>query len=101
MAYQPGQSGNPGGRPKRDKFITQQLIAALKEVDETTGGTKLRRIVNALLAKAAEGDVPAVREVLDRVEGKVPQAIEGGDEDNPISVLHRIERVLVDPNPKA
>lgn len=98
MAFQPGQSGNPNGRPKAAKIITQQIIAALNEVDPKTEATKLRGIVNALISKATEGDVSAIKEVADRAEGKVPQTHEGGDEENPINVLHRIERVIVRPS---
>ena len=38
---------------------------------------KARAIADALIAKAEEGDVPAFREVADRIEGKVPQPITG------------------------
>jgi hypothetical protein len=72
MTWHKGQSGNPGGRPKRDKLITQRIIAALTEAD----GAKLHRLCDALLDKAMSGDVPAIREVFDRVEGKAVQAME-------------------------
>ena len=36
---------------------------------------KLHRVANALIDKAIEGDVTAIKEVLDRVDGKVPQPI--------------------------
>jgi len=34
---------------------------------------KLRRIVDALIAKGMEGDVSAFNEIADRVDGKVPE----------------------------
>lgn len=59
---------------------------------------KLRSIARAFLEKCETGDIPAVKELADRLDGKVPQAVVGGDEDdNPINVLHRIERVIVRP----
>ena len=39
--------------------------------------------VRATFAKAKEGDVAAMREISDRLDGKVPQAIVGAD-DGPI-----------------
>ena len=40
----------------------------------------LRSIAQALLFRAADGDIAAIREVADRIDGKVPQAIGGSDE---------------------
>lgn len=96
MAFQPGQSGNPGGRSKREKFITQQLIAELNEIDPQTEAKRLRKVVKALISKAEEGDVTAAREIFDRVEGKVPTVL-AGDEDNPIR-YEKIERLIVHPS---
>lgn len=43
---------------------------------------KLRAVARSLLSRAAKGDVPAAREIADRLDGKVPQGI-GGAEDLP------------------
>lgn len=40
--------------------------------------------------------VAAANSILDRGWGKAPQII-SGDEENPLSVIHKIERVIVDP----
>ncbi len=94
----PFEDGNQEGRKanhKKPRIITQKLIARLNDAD----GKELDRIITALVNKAAEGDVPAAKEIFDRVEGKVPQAMVGGDDDdNPINILHRIERVVVRPS---
>ena len=75
----PGGPGTPGN--KRHRFITQNLVSLLQEVDPEDV-PKVRRLANALLNKALEGDVTAIKEVIDRVEGKVPQPI-AGDPDCP------------------
>ena len=41
---------------------------------------RVRKLVRALLKKAEEGDVSALKEFGDRIEGKVPQGIEGTGE---------------------
>ena len=56
----------------------------------------LRMIARALIDKAASGDVPAINALSDRTDGKVAQAIVG-EEDNPIKVIHKIERVIIYP----
>jgi hypothetical protein len=93
--FQPGQSGNPNGRPKSRPFKD-----ALERALNAAGADKdlLDNVAAALVSKASEGDVPAIKEIADRLDGKVAQAITGGDDDtNPINILHRIERVIVDP----
>lgn len=54
------------------------LRIAIKEAS-AEGGTKLREVADALVTKAIQGDVQAIREVADRLDGKVPQAISGED----------------------
>lgn len=61
------------------------------------GGTRLRVIADALATKAMTGDIQAIKEVADRIDGKVPQAIVGDDEHDAINLIHRIERLIVDP----
>jgi hypothetical protein len=54
---------------------------------------KLRRVARALIDKAMDGDVSAIKEVADRLDGRVPQLV-GGDRENPVQ-FQRIERVIV------
>lgn len=72
---------NPRGQ-QRDK----PFLAALRlEVAEASDDPKrLRKIAKALLAEAEGGDISAIKEVADRLDGKVPQAIGGSDELPPI-----------------
>ncbi len=74
------------GRPPSEKTFANMLRVAIKEAHET-GGDKLRAVAEALVNKALTGDVPAIKEIADRLDGKVPQGIIGGDEnDAPIAV---------------
>jgi hypothetical protein len=92
MPFEAGNQEAKKANHKKPRIITQKLIARLQDSD----GAALDRMISAIIARAQEGDVPAFKEILDRVEGKVPQAIENGD-DGPLELLHRIERVIVDP----
>ena len=42
-----------------------------------------------------KGDVPAIREIADRLDGKVPQAVVGDDDHDPIRSVTRIELVAL------
>jgi hypothetical protein len=55
----------------------------------------LRRIACKLLRMAAAGDIGAIREVADRLDGRTPIRV-AGDSEEPIEVIHRVERVIVD-----
>lgn len=79
MPFQPGNKLGNKANHKKPHRITQHLIAALNEAADGTNVTKMRKVIDALIAKAIEGDVPAIREVIDRLDGKVPQALETGD----------------------
>ncbi len=65
-----GVSGNPGGRPKT-KPLTEELQRLLEEeAPKGKGQTWATAIAKTLLAKARKGDVRAIAEVANRVEGK-------------------------------
>lgn len=57
--WQPGQSGNPAGRPRKEQTLTDILRS---KVDPD-------RLADALLDRAYDGDIPALREVYSRVDG--------------------------------
>jgi hypothetical protein len=87
MTWQPGQSGNPeGGRknkPFRDALMIEMKAIEMGEETVAPKGS-LRWNARQLLEK---GDVPAIKEIADRLDGKVPQGLIGGDEDdNPIVI---------------
>src|SRR5215471_11077276 len=70
--WQPGQSGNPGGRPKK-KPITELYEQLLND------GATVKAIRAAILRNIKGGKtafVPLLREMADRVEGKVTQPIQ-------------------------
>ena len=68
--FQPGKSGNPGGRPKGTS-ITSVLRATLTEEDKLA-------IAKKLIAGARAGEMDKIREIIDRTEGKVPNRNENG-----------------------
>jgi hypothetical protein len=43
----------------------------------------------------SQGDVQSIRELADRIDGKVPQALVGDDESDPINLVTEIRRVIV------
>ena len=74
MAWQKGQSGNPLGpqqRPWRDALRT-----ALNTDDPATKRKKLLLLADKLVDLALAGDVQAIREIGDRIDGRAIQQID-------------------------
>jgi len=77
----PGEVRNPNGRPKGSqnfKTILKRILNAKTGQYDADGNelTQYDILALNLMQKAQEGDVPAVRELLDRYEGKVAQGID-------------------------
>ena len=83
--FEPGESGNPGGRPK-GMSITAELRKLLDD------GTVAEDIAKALIKLAKDtnfkGNVAAFKELLDRTDGKVTDVhrIEG---EGIVSILYK------------
>lgn len=91
-SYQKGQSGNPGGRPRGSRNVSSVLATLLAEiapdivvdasfVRDISKGLKKATIADAAAARlvyeaVVNGQSWALREVLDRTEGRATQAIE-------------------------
>lgn len=78
MAPKKGSTNNPNGS-KPDKLITDAIRLALNHEAKGADGKptkKLFILAEKLVDKAADGDIQAIREVLDRLEGKAHQSIE-------------------------
>ncbi len=85
MVFVPGKSGNPGGRPKT-KHAREALLKAMREAEETGTAETWADIARAIRRKAAQGDLHAAQLLFDRVDGKLPTAVVGNDEEDAISV---------------
>ena len=74
-------SGRKQEKPFRDA-LRMELLAAGDD------HKALRMIAAKLIEKATEGDMQAIRELADRTDGKVPQGIVGGeDDDAPLQII--------------
>ena len=112
--FQPGTSGNPAGRPKKaDTFsdIARTLLAS-KELDITytypkdgvmvtrkmqitSNNTFNHSMAAALIKEGMDGNVTAVRELIDRTEGKVTDNIRVGSLDKSKTPLSDEEKAKI------
>jgi len=84
-----GVSGNPSGRPKKQqlKDIQLDLEIALREHISVE---KVKRIINKMVEKAADGHVGAAKLILDKVISNARDADDNGANDGR-TVVFRIE----------
>jgi hypothetical protein len=68
--WKKGQSGNPGGRPKGESL---QAILRRRLGEEHNGKTIAEIVVDAMIKAAAQGNSAHMKELWDRVEGKVAE----------------------------
>jgi Family of unknown function (DUF5681) len=77
--WKPGQSGNPGGRPKRTPFADAcREVGELTDFEEKPGDPGHLRLAKALMRLALRGGIGSVQAALalmDRAEGRPAQAV--------------------------
>ena len=76
MPFKPGQSGNPNGTLPA-KLMRDALMIVLHQ-KKGYKGRKVRRlqiVADKLVCEAEQGNVIAIKEILDRVDGKVPSDV--------------------------
>jgi len=94
------RTANTGPGRKPDKLMRDAIILALKrEIADGDGllTKKLHLIADRLVEKAMAGDIQAIKEINDRVDGRA-----GGEErgESVPALLKRIERIIVHPEAK-
>ena len=83
------------GNHRRPKLFRDALLVAIKEAD-AEGVEALYHVAKALVAEAKAGNVLAIKEIGDRLDGRVPQAPPelGGDHEGPVIDEERMLRAL-------
>ena len=103
MSETPSPNGANGGRGAGGRFARGNAggpgnpyaakVAELRKAAlEAVTATDMREVVAALLVKAKTGDVPAVRELMERTLGKVQEA-------DLMERLEQLEQALAKENP--
>lgn len=84
MAKRPGApKGNDNAR--RGTMFRDAIRKALAEKPDS-----LLRIARKLIAKADQGDMQAIRELADRLDGKPTQVVDIGEDDAPLAFTFKI-----------
>jgi hypothetical protein len=92
MANPKGIQG-PRAKPYRDA-LRMEITAAGADFK------LLRMIASAHINKALSGDLQAIKELADRLDGKVAQPVVGGDDDDAPVRIEQVQRTICDPQDK-
>jgi len=96
--------GNKNGAKKRlpwSQALKRSLtrLAAKEGEDSPNYRRGLDRVADKVVQDAAKGSKDAWMEIANRIEGKPAQSVTLlGDADNPVQVISKIERVIIDGN---
>lgn len=88
--FQPGQSGNPGGRPKGSVSIVTRLRHMLKDEAEAD------KVARAILDEAQAGNPAIIKILLDRLEGAVRQEVGIAAIDEPLNEFSTEELAAIE-----
>ena len=91
MPFKKGQSGNPGGRPKRDWTWSGELQKAVEEMAKDGKDIKYH-VVRSLLAEALKGNINAQRELMNRMDGMPQQDVTSGGESIQSVIVYKPEK---------
>lgn len=75
--FKPGQSGNPGGRPKGTSLTA--LLREAVDREDGAGRTVGDVLIDVLIGIARAGDRQAIKDVFERVDGKLTDKLEIDD----------------------
>lgn len=76
--FQPGESGNPGGRPAGESFAS--ILREALEARHKKAPSWRHALVARAITMAAGGDLDAMKWIADRTEGKVSDKLETSGE---------------------
>lgn len=94
--WKPGSSGNPKGRQPTGKTLTDLIQKQLSKGHNKTNKTKGEVLATVLVELALDDrSLPAIREIIDRIEGKALQSLEHtGRDGGPIATVQQLVLLL-------
>lgn len=81
MVFQPGQSGNPGGRIKRTPEMQEAISLAANATPRA-----MQRLIDLIDSKDEKVSIAASNSIIDRTLGKAAQPIVGDKDHDPVQV---------------
>lgn len=95
--WQPGQSGNPDGRPPKGYSITEMMRERMYDIDIKTGKTYRELLVNKLFKLAIrKGDITAIKLIIQYLDGLPLQRTDVTSSGKPVYQLSNETLAMLD-----
>jgi hypothetical protein len=100
MPFEPGNQLATRNRSSQTKIWADALRIAITRA-HASGGTKLQALADKTVDEGLAGNMAAIKEIGDRLDGRPPQTLqhEGGDPDRPIYSYTGVPRFGDPPEP--
>jgi hypothetical protein len=98
MPFEPGNQESKKADHRRAKLFRDALLVELKKSEG--GVERIQLVAEKLVELAMVGNVQAIKEIADRIDGKVPAPVVGDDEHEPINMIKKIEVEFIRPGPR-
>lgn len=96
MGWKPGESGNPKGRPRKERALSN-LLRIIGDTPNADGVLKKRALAEVVWGAALGGDLTAARLIYEYCDGKPVQRNEiSGPDSGPIPLAFEHAAALVD-----
>ena len=99
-SWKKGQSGNPAGRKPIKECLTSLLRIEIEKIspEDADGRTWKELIVISTMRLALQGNATAMKEVWDRIDGKItqPLGVDGADGMEVTFKIHQGDRNPID-----
>jgi hypothetical protein len=82
-----GNNANPNGRPPRAWTMSTLIEEALEEVETQSGKSFKSLVAKRLAHMAVNGDIQAIKEINDRIDGKPRQSTDITSGGRPIPIM--------------
>jgi hypothetical protein len=80
-----------------DSFVDDLITAALHRFYDDADPRRLDELAAALHRAAINGDIAAIKEIADRLDGPVPEVVVGDDEGPPVRITVRWKEPAPEP----
>lgn len=94
--FKKGQSGNPKGRPKKEWTWVGTIKRVVEEMEEVDGKKVKENVAKSLLNQCLQGNMQAIKEFGDRIDGKPQQFLDHTTGGEPFTVVTKVPDMNAD-----
>jgi hypothetical protein len=95
MPFKLGNQEHKKADHRRTKLFRDALLVELKMADGEV--ERIQRVAAKLIEQAMDGNVHAIKEIADRIDGRVPTSFVGDEDHPPVRQITKVEIEIIDP----